>query len=115
MLIPAKEVDQFLREINTALGLALRFPENEGFCIKFYDDGTPRPRRLGITMSRNQVRELEDAITGLIIDAELQQPGNDRAWTVYREKIEQAVRITKNKKQSKNKTYGGRSMSRERE
>ena len=65
VLVPAKEVWNFLASINEALKLDWGFtktPNVSGFLISFSDDGQPRPRFLGTSRSRPEFERLEKSI-----------------------------------------------------
>ena len=63
--MPFGEVKALFDEINGALNLQCNFPdrpEYQGFLISFSDDGTPRPRFLGISSTRNTFTTMENNV-----------------------------------------------------
>lgn len=99
--VPASEVELLLSEINTALNLTLKLPGDEGFCLTFFNDGTPVPQFLGTSHSRSGFNTMEKQvpIDGFKAkgDYALAGPSDDRSLKAFRQKMEAAMLATKNK------------------
>ena len=111
LLVPSGEVSILLQEINDKLGLHLDFParsEERAFRIDFSDDGTPRPRFLGICTSRTSFDIMEKKIPPEDFTVKGEETKvditDDRSYPAFKAKMELAVQATKNKsKASKEK------------
>ncbi|TVY43515.1 Uncharacterized protein LSUB1_G000356 [Lachnellula subtilissima] len=65
LLVPAKQLQDFLELINSDLNTSLAMPArgaNGTFMVSFEDDGTPRPRYLGRTANKEAAETLRNNI-----------------------------------------------------
>ena len=76
-------------------GKKVGFPKgyDSGFLVEFPDDGTPRPRFLGLSTSKKTFDNMESKVPAR--DPHDNIP--DRSLLAYKAKIEAAIRATKNK------------------
>lgn len=62
LLVPTKQFEKFLGEINQQMGLHLTIPSGPtndgGFRVTFSNDGTPQPRYLGRALNRETAERL---------------------------------------------------------
>ena len=110
-MVPAREFELLLSEINTDTGLELKVPSRAaacGFYVNFTDDGQPRPRFLGISSSKmafNAMVKHTPAEDFLVKGTEsLALSTDDRSYEAFKRKMEVALMATKAKaKASKEK------------
>jgi hypothetical protein len=105
ILLPLQQVEQFLATINENLGTQLTIPraaESTGFLIQFEVDGTPRPRYLGRSISRDMADDLKKAVPdpsyrphGII---EQHVDPSDRSLQAFKRSMDRVLEIDKKKK-----------------
>ena len=114
LLIPTKQLQRFLSDINRKLKIYLTIPTggvNGGFVVTFENDGTPRPRYLG----RSKNREMADSLKHnappsyykLDNESDVSSIPSERSLAAFRAKIEfinQAQRGKKLAHKEKQKT-----------
>ena len=94
--MPASEVSILFQEIADLTGKKVSFPSgyDRGFLVEFLDDGTPRPRFLGISTSKTTFDHMAS-------HAPPRDPRDnipDRSLLAFKAKIESVLRATKAKK-----------------
>ena len=94
-MVPVSEVLTLLQEITDLTKKKANFPSghDRGFLIEFPDDGSPRPRYLGVCTSKESFDAMDAQVPPL-------NPGDevlDRSFHAFKAKLEAAIRATKNK------------------
>ncbi|OJD13377.1 hypothetical protein AJ78_06166 [Emergomyces pasteurianus Ep9510] len=115
VLVPSTQVQDLIEEINTEFEshVSVPFDQEPGFLIAFEDDGTPQPRYLGTSSSRNQKEEMELAIPEAPTDHYEPAQGSsveaDRSFATFKAKMAAAVDATrKRNKAARKKKQGDR-------
>ncbi len=98
--MPAQQLEEFLGIINQKLRLGLNIPSE---CeVVFNDDGTPRPRYLGLSTDYDMAERLKNNIPPSYykFDDEPDMPNtpSDKALVDFRAKISQIIQAQKGKK-----------------
>jgi hypothetical protein len=102
--MPVSDVEKLISDISRAFPFKIGLPafaEESGFCIPFFDDGTPQPRFLGTSTSRGHFQEMELQIPPPMV-ADFGPPRHgmaemDRSFEAFRQKMMMAVEATKRK------------------
>lgn len=61
ILVPYAQVEQLINDIGKTFKIAVSVPKYP-FTLTFFDDGTPQPKLLGTSRSRDQFQELQNGI-----------------------------------------------------
>ncbi|KAL3479259.1 hypothetical protein BJX99DRAFT_268661 [Aspergillus californicus] len=98
LVVPAAQVRQLLKQINTALecGLSLPSDEEKGFVLRFNRDGFPQPTFLGCSEDRNTKDNLEATIPRTAVIKVSTEASED-----FAKMMEAAITSVKSKSKSK--------------
>lgn len=96
LLIPVSQVEKLLKDINRKCETTYSLPSSDGFILNVQEDGTPQPIFLGQSTSREMKDYLESRIK-TVPNSKFENEAIPE-YQAFEEKIEAAVRLTKNKK-----------------
>ena len=114
VLVQSAEVLAFLAKINESLGSHLGLPDDpdeNGFLVDFLDDGTPRPRFLGLSHSKAfyerlvakiPVKDFKPTLEADITGETAGKP-DQAALEEYKKRVEAAIDAQKNKSKAQRK------------
>lgn len=96
LLVPVSQVEKLLKDINWKCETTCSLPPSDGFVLNFQEDGTPQPIFLGQSTSR----EMKDYLDSRIKTVPNSKFENEAIpeYQAYEQKIEAAVKLTKNNK-----------------
>ncbi|KAK2757103.1 hypothetical protein FQN54_005072 [Arachnomyces sp. PD_36] len=103
LLIPASQAQELIATINKALQCDISIPSDsdEGLLLPFAEDGTPQPKFLGLSTSREMKEQLEQRIEPPVDGEHLPPdectPAMDRSFAAFRQKMEAAVDAARKK------------------
>lgn len=103
ILVPAREVEALLYDINTGFGTSYKMPHSTrepGFLLNFDQKGSPRPRYLGRVNADISVEDMESKIPAPDYKAKGETETEDRSFAAFKAKMEAAVQAGKNKTKS---------------
>ena len=116
LLLPLQQVQHLINQINNAFGIEMECPPDP-FTVSFFDDGTPQPKLLGTSTSRDDVSGLEASIPPasdsygddldekqkVVVDeastsGKIAKHPTDRSLEAFKAKVERIVTGTKKSK-----------------
>ena len=116
LLLPLQQVQHLIDQINNMFGIEMECPPDP-FTISFFDDGTPQPKLLGTSRSRDDVSEFEasippashshgdelDEMQNIVTDEastsrKIAKQPTDRSLEAWKAKVERLVAGTKKSK-----------------
>lgn len=103
ILVPAREVEALLYEINKGFGTSYKMPHHTrepGFLLNFDEMGSPRPRYLGRVNADVSAEDMESKIPAPSYKAKGETETEDRSFAAFKAKMEAAVQAGRNKTKS---------------
>lgn len=103
LLVPDIQVQELVDEINAKFRCALEIPADPelGFLISFYDNGSPQPQFLGVSLSKTDCLEMESTISSPAEGYGETPAGGSTAleisFAAFKLKMERAVQATQRK------------------
>ena len=106
MLLPLDQVKQLIDQINLAFKTDIQCP-SDPFTVSFFDDGTPQPKHLGTSRSRDELTDMEANIPSVrddYADEPMHHEGarkpTERSSAEFKAKMERMLASTKKNKQA---------------